>query len=127
MSSARFVAAFNARSTDDLGALLAADTATELVGASVPPEVGPDAIRAGSFTHMLGEKPPLLAERIDDETVWLTHGPSGPVDVIIALTIRDGTITRLRYHTLWCDRAFVEASAAAAGRSVATPGGSEEP
>ena len=116
----RFVDAFNRRDLDGLVSLLAAGASTELVGSGFEPERGPDRIRAGSLTHMLGgEGEPLVAEAAGVDLVLLTQGPQGPVDMAVTIEANDGAIERLRFHTLWHDRETVAVMAKAAGRDLA--------
>lgn len=104
-----FAKAFTARNLTAMTALLAPDATTELVGSGFPPEEGAGAIREGSFAHLL-EGEGLTAEAMEFEGAPYVafRDEDGEVDSLTALTVEDGAITKLRYHTRWHDEAFVE-------------------
>ena len=122
---AAFAEAFNARDADALHALLAPDATTELVGSGFPEEQGPDAIRAGSITHLL-EDGALVATSVAVEgTPYVAfHDGAGQLDSLAALQHAGGAIGRLRYHTRWHDAAFVERASEVLGAT--TPGQSPD-
>jgi len=104
-----FCDAYNAADLSAMAALLAPEATTELVGADVAPEVGPEAIRAGSFTHILGDGD-LRATPLDlpEGRLVAFHAADGALDSLAAFTTDAGLVSAIRYHTQWHDAAFVK-------------------
>jgi hypothetical protein len=91
----QFVAAFNDKNLDGLGACLAEDASAQVLGSPFPVEEGRDAICATSLPYLLESD--LQARRVDHPTIAVVLLRDGCLDVAIEM---DDGIATLRYLTM---------------------------